>query len=481
MVGRNNAMHAGERGRHELLTNPDSVRLTSWVRSSAVIRFVSFGLVLLTVLAAGAVAYFTERGIVSGRDWVIHSYQVRSQLGDLQIEIMRARNGEVTSILARDPAELPLSLEQAHLASVTVDELRRLTHDNPQQQQRLNQLGLLLNQGVSLIESQQDSTRLPVTMSADSRKRQQEIDDRESQVNSIVASLETEEEGLLEQRLRAWNHLFRRNVLMLAVAFTIMSLMLVYQFRLLVDEVTLTKNKEKRVRDNAESYRLMSAKILELQDSERRRIARELHDSVGQFLAGLKINLVQLENGARADHPHIDRPKMIRETIELTDCAIQEVRTISHLLHPPLMEELGFLSAARWYVDEYGKRSQIKVSISVDEPIRRLPREIEIALFRVLQEALTNVYRHAAAQSVDVRIQCLDGQVTLIVADDGKGIPEEILARFRGGAAPGIGLAGMRERLAEFHGEITVESSPAGSVVQATIPTNACSVMHAAK
>jgi two-component system, NarL family, sensor kinase len=203
-----------------------------------------------------------------------------------------------------------------------------------------------------------------------------------------------------------------------------------------------------------------------LQDLERRRIARELHDSVGQYLAGLKINLNQLETDSR-----VDGPKMIRETIALTDYAIQEVRTISHLLHPPLLEELGFLPAARWYVDEYGKRSQVKVSLRVGERIERLPREVEIALFRVLQESLTNVYRHASAQSVDVRILCDDGHVTLTVADDGKGIPPDVLARFRDGAASGIGLAGMRERLAEFGGQINVESSSGGAVVQAVIPT----------
>ena len=141
-----------------------------------------------------------------------------------------------------------------------------------------------------------------------------------------------------------------------------------------------TKDTGKRVRDNAESYRWMSARILESQDSERRRIARELHDRVGQYLAGLKINLNQLETGVQ-----IDASNLIRETIELTDCAIQEVRTISHLLHPPLLEELGFLSAARCCLDEYGKRSEVKVSLLVEEPVERLPREVEIALFRVLR------------------------------------------------------------------------------------------------
>ena len=116
----------------------------------------------------------------------------------------------------------------------------------------------------------------------------------------------------------------------------------------------------------------------------------------------------------------------------------------------------------------------MKVSLRVGEPIERLPREVEIALFRVLQESLTNVYRHASAQSVDVRILCNDEHVTLTVADDGRGIPHDVLARFRDGAASGIGLAGMRERLAEFGGQIKVESSSGGAVVQAVIPTKAC-------
>jgi len=131
----------------------------------------------------------------------------------------------------------------------------------------------------------------------------------------------------------------------------------------------------------------------------------------------------------------------------------------------------GLGSAARWYVDEYGKRSQVKVSLRVDEPIERLPRDVEIALFRVLQETLTNVHRHAAAKVVDVQIVHRGGCVQLTVSDDGKGIPEDVLSKFRGGAAPGIGLAGMRERLAEFGGQIRVESSHTGSVVQAVIPT----------
>ena len=365
--------------------------------------------------------------------------------------------------------QFPQSNQQSDLALETVEELRRLTRDNPRQQERLEQLGQILKEDGSLIDRQRNPGDLRVYLSPAERKRQEEIGERGRQIAAIVKTMQDEEELLLDQRLKAWDYLFKRNVLMLGLAFTVVTLMLAYNFRLLVSEVARTKDTEERSRANAESYRLMSARILELQDLERRRIARELHDSVGQYLAGLKINLNQLETAV-----HIDAPALLRETVGLTDCAIQEVRTISHLLHPPLLEELGFLPAARWYVDEYGKRSQVKVSLLVDEPIERLPREVEIALFRVLQESLTNVYRHASAQSVDIRILCSDGHVTLTVTDDGKGIPEEVLARFRGGAASGIGLAGMRERLAEFGGEFRVDSSSSGSTVEAVIPTNAC-------
>ena len=444
--------------------NPDR-KPPSVKASPLTIRFVSLTLVFITIIALGAVAYFTERGIVVSRDWIIHTYQVRSQLSDLQLELTRTEVGETTDILRPGKQQLLQFRERSELAFQTLDELRRLTADNPGQRQRLYQLGQLLKENVSRVESRQDSARTRTQISPRQPRQQNNIDARNQQITAIVKSMQDEEDTQLERSLKAWDRVFRRNVFMLGLAFTVVTLMLAYHFRTLLSEVALTQDTEKQSRANADSYRLMSARILELQDAERRRIARELHDSVGQYLAGLKISLSQIDGG-----PRIENCRLILETIELTDYALQEVRTISHLLHPPLLEDLGFLPAARWYVDEFGKRSQVKVSLLIVEPIERLPREIEIALFRVLQEALTNVYRHAAAQSVHVRICSRDGHVTLTVADDGRGIPPEILALFRAGAAPGIGLGGMRERLAEFGGEIRVDSSSGGSVVEAVIP-----------
>jgi signal transduction histidine kinase len=432
---------------------------------SRAIRFASLILVVVTIAALGAVAFFTERGIVASRDLVIHTYQVRTQLNDLQLQLMRLEEHVKRSKPSEAGVGLRQSQQAAGKARQTFSALRNSTSDNRSQQIRLLQLWPLMTGVISAsgVETGARQTTDATTQESNFSSG----DEQEDQINKIIASMQDEEQLLLGQRLKAWDFLFRRNVVMLGMAFAVVTLMLVYNFWLLIAEVARTKDREEHVRANAQSYRLMSARILELQDSERRRIARELHDSVGQFLVGLKINLSQMENGGR-----VNSAELLRETLDLTDYAIQEVRTISHLLHPPLLEELGLVSAARWYVDEYGKRSQVQVSLRIEESIGRLPKEIEIALFRVLQETLTNVYRHAAARSVDISIACREGLVVLTVADDGKGIPHEVLSRFDGGAAPGIGLAGMRERLAEFGGRMNVHSSSAGSVVEVTIPTS---------
>lgn len=443
-----------------MATNPALPRPGARRLSSNTIRFASLVLVVITIIALGAVAYFTERGIVTGRDSVIQSYRVRSQLDSLRLQIIRAHAGATGYVLSAE--EQDGSSQRKESLQHTLENLRDLTSDNPRQRERLSQLQPLVEQEMAAIERM--SAGASLRPSGQARTRQQ-IDEVDRQADTLIIAMQDEEETLLQQRLADWDYLFKRNVLLLGLAFAVVAVMLGYNFWLLIVEIGQARAAAKLVRANAESYKLMSARILELQDSERRRIARELHDSVGQFLAGLKINLSQLGTASAAD-----APRLLNETLKLTDYTIQEVRTISHLLHPPLLEELGFLSAARWYVDEYGKRSQAKVSLLVDEPIGRLPRDVEIALFRVLQETLTNVYRHAAAQSVDVRLQYFDGEVHLTVSDDGKGIPQEILLKFREGAALGIGLAGMRERLAEFGGRIHVESSSSGAVVEAVIP-----------
>ena len=226
-------------------------------------------------------------------------------------------------------------------------------------------------------------------------------------------------------------------------------------------EINTDITARKRAEDAARS---LSGRILTLQDDERRRIARELHDSLGQYLAALKMDLDLLspDDG--------DQAGRVSACAELVEKCLAETRTISHLLHPPLLDEVGFGSAVRWYVDGFAQRSGIKVTLDVPPQLGRLHGDLEIVLFRAVQEALTNVHRHSGGSAVDVRLSTYSKQVRLEIADDGRGIPEERLNRVREGEAGGVGIAGMRERVRELGGSLEIQSGPAGTRVIVTIP-----------
>jgi signal transduction histidine kinase len=436
------------------------------------VRLASLILALMMIITTGVIACFTEAGVMDSRSWVLHTYEVKTNLEELQSTLNELRaNGELY-LLSNDKADLIHSLDEANQIWNVTSMLQRMTLDNPSQQRRLDMLQPLVDRQVAQLQEFAGTDGRSTPGGPEVRKTVDEISGRSEQIRSTVQAMQQEEGRLLQARLETWDALFRKNIITLGAAFAIAVILLIYNFRLLLAEIATRKEKERIERQSAESYRALSARILELQDVERRKIARELHDSVGQYLAGLKLNLGHLQAG-KPPTP-TDNPALLSETIELTDHAIGEVRTISHLLHPPSLDELGFDSAARWYVEGFSKRSGIEVRLHVGDIVERLPREIELALFRVLQEALTNVHRHANARSVDVEITCTDKKAVLVVRDDGKGIAQDVLQRFRTGLASGIGLAGMRERLAELGGTLEVESEGSGSILRATLPTNVC-------
>ena len=221
---------------------------------------------------------------------------------------------------------------------------------------------------------------------------------------------------------------------------------------------------ESLVEQRTAALRRLSVKLLRVQDEERRRIARELHDSLGQDLTAAKISLDMLAQESELESAHL------REAQSLVDRCISDTRTLSHLLHPPLLDEAGFLSAARWYVEGFGRRSGISTNLELPEHLTRLPRGAETALFRILQEALTNVHRHSGSRAVDVRVIESDAKVILTVKDCGTGVPREILDRFWKTGNTGVGLAGIRERLKELAGLLEIESNLHGTLLRATIP-----------
>jgi two-component system, NarL family, sensor kinase len=212
----------------------------------------------------------------------------------------------------------------------------------------------------------------------------------------------------------------------------------------------------------------LTQKLLQVQDTERRKVARDLHDTTGQTLAALKISVSLLQAIIQRDPA---TTAMISDVASLADQAIEEIRTMSYLLHPPLLDEVGFACAAEWYVEGFAKRSGINVSLDIEPRGERLSQRVEIVLFRCLQESLTNVHRHAGASNVSVCFQQRPENVTLTIKDDGPGIPAERLDRLRKASVEtGVGLAGMRERLNEMSGKLEIESDGHGTSMRAIIP-----------
>ncbi len=236
-------------------------------------------------------------------------------------------------------------------------------------------------------------------------------------------------------------------------------------------EQALRDSKEK-LQESEKSLRELSLHLLRTQDEERRRIGRDLHDSLGQYLTALKIRLDAFRSAAaRKQAPDVAE---LSECSELTNDAIKEVRTISYLMYPPMLDEMGLKSAIPWYLEGFTQRSGIKTAFEAPPEFPRLAPEVELALFRVLQESLTNVHRHSGSPTACVRLTASDKSVVLEISDQGKGTP---LRSFNSAApgsqrALGVGLRGMNERILQIGGALELSSSEKGTTVSAIIPLN---------
>ena len=226
---------------------------------------------------------------------------------------------------------------------------------------------------------------------------------------------------------------------------------------------------EKLVDSRTTELRRLSARLLTMQDEERRRIAREIHDGLGQELAAAKMILDGIL--AKDGSPSMQQASV--EASQLVDRAIQQVRTISHLLHPPLLDEVGLISALRWFLEGLSERSGINVHLDVHPPgLTRLKSEVETAIFRIVQEALTNMFRHSGARNGRVAVGENEDQIVVTVSDDGKGIEEEV-SQLRPESV-GVGIGGMRQRVMELGGSLRLANANPGTIVQVIIPTRRC-------
>jgi PAS domain S-box-containing protein len=227
-------------------------------------------------------------------------------------------------------------------------------------------------------------------------------------------------------------------------------------------DIHAQKEAAEKIRIAEDMTRLMKA-----QDEERRHIARELHDSAGQTLTVVGMNLAQLIQRAERLVPELAREGRAIET--MVQQLHREIRTTSYLLHPPLLDESGLASALSWYLEGLAERSHIAVTLDVADNVGRLPTDMELAIFRLVQECLTNIHRHSGSKTALIRMARNQDGIRTEVRDQGKGISPERLLEIQSHGS-GVGIMGMRERMRQFHGEMRIESNGSGTSVIVIIP-----------
>lgn len=225
---------------------------------------------------------------------------------------------------------------------------------------------------------------------------------------------------------------------------------------------------EEKLAESEKSLRALSLHLLRSQDEERRRIGRDLHDSLGQMLTAIKLSLQSIA-------PLHEAEEQVNRCVKLADDCIKEVRTISYLLYPPMLEELGLRSAIPWYLDGFAARSGIRTTFSVSADFDRLSRDLELGLFRVLQEGLTNVHRHSGSPVAHIRLLTEGVYSILEIRDEGKGVPAEVASQATAlhSSVAGVGLRGMNERLRQLNGRLELSNGKKGTILRAVVPSEA--------
>jgi PAS domain S-box-containing protein len=234
-----------------------------------------------------------------------------------------------------------------------------------------------------------------------------------------------------------------------------------------VRDVTERLASEARSREAQRAIQHLSARLLRAQEAEQRRLAKQLHDTTAQDLVAIRLNLAGIHRSSAITDPRLK--EVLKESMELTEQVISGIRTLSYLLHPPLIEEAGLASALKWYAAGFEARSGIKVDMTIPEDLH-IPHEIETALFRVIQEALTNIQRHSGSGVARIGIEGSSDSLRLRIADEGRGIPLHLRDHPEALFASGVGMAGIRERVEDLGGELQVESSDRGTNIVVTLP-----------
>ena len=415
-----------------------------------------FSLALLLLISSGIATSFSIVGLVNSTKWVTHTYDVKQSISKIESVFALAGRTRARFVASGDASAREQYNSAITLLQSELQDAERDISDNPVQRENVAQLQLLVNKRIevftSSINTYTSGKTDPDEQLLFNAQSLQLADDS----NEVMSTMQDEEDRLLVERLRVSDRLFKVTVAVLSTMFLSSLILFVVHYRMLTAEGAKREESE-------ENARRVSAQLLRVQDHERRKFSRELHDGLGQTLAVVKWTLSSLLE------KHPDDPS-IAECVKSVDEAILGTRTISHLLHPPLLDEAGFESAARWFVEGFSQRSGIPVSLTIQDA-GRLPRSVELALFRVLQESLTNIHKHSKSPRAEVSLRPDRANVILRVKDFGDGLPEETLENFvHSGTRVGVGLAGMRERIREQGGQFRIDSNGAGTTIEVSLP-----------
>jgi signal transduction histidine kinase len=412
---------------------------------------------VILLLLSTCAAYLSFARLGTSQEWVRHTREVQRTLD--RYSIMVGRVGRLRTEYV-DTGDADLLVEQA--AAVveirnTIAEILRLTADNPSQQNQCRKLQELTERRISLMDQAIALKRSGKSSLEAQAPISRKIVSMADEIDSLLQVMDEQEQVLLVERQAREASSFSVIVITLVGSLFLALIMFLIHHRLLTEQV--------RERFRAETaQRALSARLLNLQDEERRKFARELHDSVGQHLAAMKMGVSLLAKKLPGD-------SIVQDCMKLLDDSITETRTISHLLHPPLLDEAGLNSAVRWFVEGFAARSGIAVNLTVAIDNERFDPAIELVLFRALQEGLTNVHRHSEARQADVSLVRAGNAALLSVKDHGRGIPGPILQSLKeDGTGGGVGLAGMTERVREIGGHLEIHSGPAGTEIVARVP-----------
>src|SRR5277367_180568 len=415
-----------------------------------------FSLALLLLISSGIGASFSILGLVNSTQWVAHTYEVKESLSKIESLFALAGRTRATYVAAGD-ANARAQCESAIVALQA--EIRLVTQtvsDNPVQYGNAAKLQLLVNRRVEVLIASMNVYAAGKTDSDEQLVYNAQSLELANNSAAVLGAMQREEDRLLMERVQISDRLFKVTIAVLSLMFLSSLILIGVHYRMLTAEGAKREESE-------ENARRVSAQLLRVQDHERRRFSRELHDGLGQTLAVVKWTLSSLLE----KHPD---DSSIAECVKSVDEAILSTRTISHLLHPPLLDEAGFESAARWFVEGFSQRSGIPVTLTIED-VGRLPRSVELALCRVLQESLTNIHKHSKSPRAEVSLRPEKANVVLRVRDFGDGIPAETLDNFvQSGTRVGVGLAGMRERIREQGGKFDISSNGDGTTIQVSLP-----------